>query len=256
MSSAWATPPTIPRDTVRLRNLGGECTSSAPLTARDAVAFTASREGALKGSPAAGVFAAGPDLLLSAVFVYTWFSPMAFDPQMVRRLTAVVLLEFVVMHSAPLSGMIALSGAARSRKAMALVGLGAFYLMFAGGFALAFGSLWPVVSFVSLMLNRLLGVLVHAVPQGAYARYLGSVWVIGAVTYILGVALTAVLPVPPLGVTPEVVAAQQYNMRGLWIDQPHRALAFGAFYFAIVGVWEIVGRVWIVRERAPSPAAR
>lgn len=205
------------------------------------------------GSPAAGAFAAFPDLLLSGVFLWTWLAPQAIDDQMVKRLCALMVMEFIVMHSAPACGWVMLSPVSRPRKAVLLSLLGAFYMLFAWGFSEAFEAAWPLYSFFGLILNRLLGVLVGAVPHGAEAKYVISVWIIGAVSYILGVAFTAVLPVPALGVTPEVIAAQHFTASGLWIAEPWRALACGALYFGVVGVWEILGRAFFLRA---APAMR
>ena len=175
---------------------------------------------------------------------------MAIDPLMVKRLTALTLLEFIVMHSAPFSGIVALSEMKRHLKVLALAGLGAFYMLFAWGFALAFGSNWPLYSFFGLMLNRLLGVLVGAVPRGAQAMYLGSCWIVGALAYLGAIFFTAFAPVPRLGISREVVAAQHFTTGGIWPEEPYRALAFGAIYFGIVAMWEVVGRGRMVERAA------
>lgn len=205
------------------------------------------------GSPAAGAFAAFPDLLLSGVFLWTWLAPRTIDDQMVKRLCALMVMEFIVMHSAPACGWIMLSPASRTRKTVLVSLIGAFYMLFAWGFSMAFQAMWPLYSFFGLILNRLLGVLVGAVPRDAEVKYLASVWIIGAITYILGVALTAVLPVPALGITPEVIAAQHFTASGLWIAEPWRALACGALYFGVVGVWEILGRTFLLRSVQEVP---
>lgn len=250
MSSQGGSGVTPPLVSAR-RSRSAACTLLDVMTSRRAAA-RANQELGLddQGSLAAGVFSALPDILLAGFFVFTWVNPLAFDTLTVKRLTALTLLEFIVMHSAPFSGLIALSPMARKTKVFALLGLGCFYMLFAYGFAKAFDSSWPVYSFVGLMLNRLLGVVVGAVPRGAYAGYLTSCWIVGALTYLLAIAFAAVAPLPRLGVTPEVVAAQHFVVQGLWPEQPHRALAFGAIYFGVVAVWEIVGRGIIIKRVA------
>ena len=47
---------------------------------------------------------------------------------------------------------------------------------------------------------------------------------------------TAVDPVPARGITPEVAATQNFQLQGLWPEEPHRAIAFGTIYFAGLAV--------------------
>lgn len=58
---------------------------------------------------------------------------------------------------------------------------------------------------------------------------------------------TTLVPMPALGITPEVVAGQHLPGSGLWVDQPQRVIAFGFLYFAAVGVSELYGHAWLRR---------
>ncbi len=60
--------------------------------------------------------------------------------------------------------------------------------------------------------------------------------------YVFGVFATIVLPVPRLGITPEVVAGQGFTSSGAWIEEPQRVIAFGVLYFTILGLFESLVR--------------
>jgi hypothetical protein len=152
------------------------------------------------------------------------------------------------MHSAPFYGIVALWEMKSYTKVLALIGFGAFYMLFAWGFADAFDSMWPVHSFFGLLLNRMLGILEGAVPRGAQATYLASVWIISALAYLGAIFITALAPIPRVGITDAVIRARNFTTGGLWPEQPYRAIAFRALYFGIVGLWEVVGRRTIIRR--------
>jgi hypothetical protein len=46
--------------------------------------------------------------------------------------------------------------------------------------------------------------------------------------------------VPALGISTSVIDAQGFSVGGLWTEHPQTALAAGAIYFAIVGLWELL----------------
>lgn len=211
--------------------------SASSATGVGTTGSTALAEASLGGA----IMSAIPDFLLAALFLWTWLHPTSLHPQMVKRLVSVVLLEFIIVHSAAFAGIVALSDMQRARKAAALIGLGAIYMLFAWGISAGSDSKWPTIAFFGLMLNRLLGVLLGAVPSEAQKKYLGSCWTVGAAAYVGCVFLTIVTAVPALGVTPDVIASQHFSSGGLWPEQPYRALAVGALYYTIIGAWEILG---------------
>jgi hypothetical protein len=69
-------------------------------------------------------------------------------------------------------------------------------------------------------------------------------WAIGVFAYVMLVFATVILPVPAFGVTSEVIAKQGFTMRGLWIDEPYRMMAFGFLYFAVIGLSELFSYKW------------
>jgi hypothetical protein len=185
------------------------------------------------------IFAALPDFIIAGLFVYTWLHPMGIHPQMVKRLVGVIALEFIVVHSAPFTGLVASSDLPWPKRIGALVGLGALYMLFAWGFSAAVDSSWPMIAFFALMLNRMLGVVIGAVPSDAQKYYMASCWIVGAIAYLGATFATVAAPLPSFGITPAVIAAQHFTVGGEWPEQPYRAIALGALYFTIVGIWQI-----------------
>lgn len=191
------------------------------------------------------VVAALPDLGLSSVFLGTWIAPHWLGVDRIGHLLLVMLLEFIVVHSAGFMGVAALTDNWKFSRAKSILGLGVFYTMFVGGFALAFETWWPLVAFWGLTVNRLLSAIVGKPPRGEAARIVRDGWAVGAIAYIGSVFLTTWLPVPRLGVTSDVVAAAHLPGSGLWIDQPYRVLAAGFLYFLLIGVSELFDHRWI-----------
>lgn len=158
----------------------------------------------------AATVAAAPDLLFAGVFLATWIVPTALGAQVVGYLMLTMLLEFVIMHSSGIMGTTAYGPLPGGRKTLAIVGLGPFY---------------------SLEEKRF-------VQQG---------WAVSALAYLVLAFFTTLVPMPALGITPEVVAGQHLPGSGLWVDQPQRVIAFGFLYFAAVGVSELYGHAWLHR---------
>ena len=188
------------------------------------------------------VVAAVPDFLLAGTFLVTWVAPYAFGELTVKRLLLLMLLEFIVVHSAGFMGAAAVSNLPKAKIVGAMLGLGVLYSLFAGAFSLAFGSWWPIAAFWALMANRLLGVIVGQPADGREREFVMAGWAAGAGAYLLAVFATVLLPVPRLGITQGVVSSQSLPGSGVWIEEPHRVVASGVIYFALVGLWELLGR--------------
>jgi hypothetical protein len=189
--------------------------------------------------------AAVPDLLMGAVYLTAWAAPARLGVQPVAPLTLIMLLEFIVVHSGGFAGRVILGGAPHEKKVASLIGLGFFYTLFVGGFALGFHTWWPLASFWGLMLNRMLSVLLGQAEQGDERAFLQRGWAAGVMFYLLFGGLTVFLPLPRLGLTPSVVSAQSLPGGGLWIDQPWRVMAFGFLYFTATGLSELGEHRWL-----------
>lgn len=195
--------------------------------------------------------ASGTDLAIAASFLITWIRPYTFDERAVHKLTFLMLVEFLVVHStgfftafSSVDSMMAFGSSgenaerkARWRRALALGGLLMFYLLFCAGFSVSYGSAWPIVAFLGVSLPRFPALIRSGLGLDEMFRGMAT-WAAMTAMYLGAAALTVIGNVPPLGVTPEVIAAQQFGVGGVWPEQPYRALAFGAIYFtgmAILG---------------------
>lgn len=196
------------------------------------------------------VAAAMPDFALAAWCLVTWLDPYRFGEFAVRSAVLMLLMEFIIIHSSGLMGAIGLADdEPRAGRALMMFGLGLFYTLFVAAFAWEFHSWTPLVAFWGLMLNRLLGVLVGAPKQGAARAYVMAGWAATTMLYLVFVGLTCTLPVPSLGITADVIAAQHFTSTGMWPEQPYRVLCLGALYYGAVGVSELVAHRWIARRQ-------
>jgi len=192
------------------------------------------------------------DFSFAGLFLVTWIAPDTFGQQTVRFLMLVMLMEFVVVHSSAFMGTIVVSRAGKTARATALVGFGLFYSIFAGAFAVVFKSWWPITMFWGLTLNRMLGVIFGPAPDDDQKAFVQRGWAASALFYLGGCFLTVLLPVPRLGISAAVIAAQHLTASGLWVDQPQRVLAFGVIYFTLTGLSDLKGHSWVSRLKVAS----
>jgi hypothetical protein len=209
------------------------------------------------GLPVVG--AASPNLLLAGLFLVTWIWPTAAGDHMVSYCLLLMLLEFIVVHSSAFMGSVVVGKADSAGRVKAVLGLGLFYSLFVLGFALAFKSWWPLLSFWGLTLNRLLGVIFGVAPTGREKEFMQRGWGIAVLFYVGFAFVTTFLPMPRLGLTPDVVSAQNLRGSGLWISEPWRVIAFGFLYFLASGVSELFAHRWLPQSAAadaPIPERR
>jgi hypothetical protein len=193
----------------------------------------------------AAIGAALPDFVLGALFLATWVLPTAARIKFAPQLVLIALLEFVIIHSSAFAGNIMLGKGPRGARAASLIALGLFYTLFVGAFGLMFKTWWPLVSFWGLMLNRLLSLFLGQAPEGEEKALIQRGWAATAIFYLGSVMLTAVLPVPRLGMTSTVVASLHIPGSGMWVSQPWRVMAFGFLYFTAVGISELTHHRWL-----------
>lgn len=180
-----------------------------------------------------------PDFLAAGTFLITWLAPATFGATMVAHLVLVMLLEFLVVHSAGFMGFIIYGDGTRHVKLAMVLGLTFFYALFAAGFGLSFGTWWPVQALVVLTLNRCTPLFFGPTPAESQIERVAAGWAASVVFYLGGAFATLIPDVPAFGITPEVIAAQGFTAGGVWPEQPYRAVAFGVLYFAAQGLWEL-----------------
>jgi hypothetical protein len=163
-----------------------------------------------------------------------------------------MVAEFIVLHSSVVLGNVILSGGDRLTKTRNIVGLGALYTLFFLGICLAVGEWYYLFGFWLMIGNRLLGVALGQAPEGEEKLLIQRSWAATTIFYLLGVFVTLLLPLPRLGITSQIQSRYSLPGGGEWVDNPHTAIAFGLFYFAMVGWSELLGHRWFANVKAQS----
>ena len=180
------------------------------------------------------LFAALPDAITVGYFATTWVAPAISGPGAVTRLTEVMLMEFLVVHSSVFYALIAAAGdVARSKRLAWLAGLSGVYLLFVLGFSLADHSTWPLFAFAWLFISRFAHIWTRPVQSAIETSQMVKLWLLSVGAYLFGAFLTTVLPLPRFGMTAAFVASLHLDGSGEWDTRPHTVLAFGVLYFAI-----------------------
>jgi hypothetical protein len=198
----------------------------------------------------AKLFAALPDAITAALFLLTWVAPSVLGPEYIPWLMLVMLMEFLVMHSSGFYAFIvSADGITRARRVLMLTGLSCLYLVFVFAFAYSFDSSWPVFAFAWLFGSRFIYLWTHPTQGSSERTRTIGLWVAGGVSYVVLAVFTAVVPMPRLGMTPDVVASLHLTGSGVWIEQPQSVLAFGLFYFCVQS-WA----KYAIAAATPAPA--
>jgi hypothetical protein len=186
-----------------------------------------------------------PDFALGIAFLVTWGAPTLLGFGMLRVAMLSMLLEFIVIHSGALMAGVLLADRGRAQRVMAILPMALLYSGFVVAFSWLMGEWWPLAAFWALMANRLTWVFLAPGEREVVQRRKTSEWASATLLYLGWVGVTALLPLPRLGVTPEAVASVQTLGEGLWIEQPQAVLAAGAGYFLTQAWMQWSGRfVW------------
>jgi len=186
---------------------------------------------------------------LAAMFLVTWISPSVFGEEMVLHLIFVVLLEFIVIHSAPFMGSILLSKKSVRGSVTAFFVIGAFYSIFAVVMSFAYGGLWPILAFWGLQGNKLYSYYTSPVPTERRKNQVRGMWAVTGISYLVFAFVTTLCPIPKLGIPGDI--GHLTSVTGLWVDEPWRAMAFGFLYFTAIGLADIFLRR-LGRRAAPD----
>ena len=163
-----------------------------------------------------------------------------------------MLVELIIIHSAAFMGVVAFGSRDRSARGLGIMGLGLFYSLFAGAMSWVFRSWWPITAFWGQTLNRLLGAILGQGQDLGQKAVLMAGWAASTAFYLLGCFATILLPIPRLGITTEVVAAQRIPGGGLWVDHPEKVIAFGVIYFGLTAWSELNSHRWAARVRTAA----
>jgi hypothetical protein len=187
-----------------------------------------------------------PDAALGVMFLVTWLDPRVFGGGLLRYALLTMLMEFFVVHSSGFMSLVLWGTSLDAvKKTLATVALGAAYSVLLVGFALAIGAWWPVWAFWGLTFNRLTSALFGPKAAGKARARIANEWATSAALYLLWVFAGTLLWVPPLGITPEVVASAGVPGQGPWAEQPYRVVVAGAGYFFCQAWLELGGNAFI-----------
>lgn len=188
----------------------------------------------------ARVVSATPEVLATITYFVAWFAPGQLSGELLRSLVLAMLVEFLVVHSSALLSAFLAGGIPGLRHpALAVLGLGAFYMLFAAAFAAAFDSWMPVWVMGWLIGSRVLTLAVDFRGRDDEPDRQRALWVAGAVLYLLLAFATAIPPIPAFGLDEAARARMALPGSGLWIDEPQRPIAMGAFYFGLLALVEL-----------------
>ena len=203
----------------------------------------------------ARVASATPEIAASATYLVAWFAPERLAPELLRSLVLAMLVEFLVVHSSAFLSAFLYGGVPGLRHPVLVVlALAVLYLIFAGAFGLAFQSWMPVWVIGWLVGSRVLTLLVDPRGSADEPGRQRALWVAGAVLYLMLAFATAIPPIPAFGIDEATRARMALPGSGLWIDEPQRPIAMGAFYFGLLAVVELFD--WgVPAPRVPMPPA-
>jgi hypothetical protein len=198
--------------------------------------------------------AAAPDVATAGLYVWTWIDPLHFTDSMVKSLMLMMMMEFLVVHSGAFIGLAVLSDSAtRQQKTLVILGFGAFYMLFAGAFSLAFHSWWPALSFIWLLAAKFAIVRLTPLPPAEESQRVKALWGISVLAYLVSVFAGVLIPLPQLGITDEILPRLALPGSGLWIEHPQTVLASGAIYFVLVAWSKLAYRSGPSDAFTPTP---
>ena len=184
--------------------------------------------------------AALPDFVTSGIFLYAWVAPLHWRETLVADLMLVVLMEFVLINSAPfIGGVVLSSNVTPVKRYKVLAGFAAFYGLFIGSCALTFKVWWPVMAFAWLFAAKLASMFVGGQQSGREKQCITGYWSVSVGFFLLALSVTLLLPLPELGIK---LHGEAYGIpgRGEWVSHPHIVIAAGFLYFALLAATKLI----------------
>lgn len=198
----------------------------------------------------ARLLAALPDAVTAGVFLALWIAPLRFGDGGVRTAMLVMLVEFVLIHAAMFLGTRVLSARTPARRIALLLVFAGFYGMFIAAWSVVFRAWWPLLAFAWLLLGKAAIAADPGRSETERLRRMQSDQLLATLAYLAGAFATTLVPLPRLGIGADVVPRLGLPGGGLWVEQPHTVIAFGALYFGLLA-WS-KWRDW----QLPLPAPR
>ena len=140
-------------------------------------------------------------------------------------LVRAIPIEFAVIHASGFLAVPWVAGWKGRRKTLYALGLIALYTLVLGILSLAFGGIWPLAIFWSLMLNRLLAVIVGDIPDDRAFTEWSMAWAGATTLFVLAVCV------------------------GIFGGEANEAKArlIGFLYFTLCGLSELTAWAWVHR---------
>lgn len=200
---------------------------------------------------AIGYWAALPDICTALAFLLVWASPLRFGPFSVKTAMLTMLLEFFLIHATGFfTAFVNTPGASRTKRIGSLLGLSVFYVLMIGAFSWSFGAWWPLLGFAWLLVGKILWVRAHPVVDADDTMFWQmAAWAGSVVAYLFACFATIIPDIPRWGMTEAIQPRFGLTGGGVWVDEPHRVVAFGVVYFTALAVGKLLAAA-IVQWRA------
>lgn len=187
------------------------------------------------------VIASAGDFLAAAGFLAAWIWPEAAKPWGgMDRAGEAMLFEFLAVHSCGF--LLVLHSSRGWRARVGFWALSALYTILVTVISIHADSVWPLLAFGFLTLNRLGNQWLSAKDQSGNIGIVCR-WVVSVLLFFLFAGLAGVLPLPVLG--------------GPTLKDRHvHALGFGTMYFLALGFYELLAaRLFSSDLMKPDPAS-
>lgn len=192
-----------------------------------------------------------PEVVLGICFFITWRDPDVLGAEWVKFAIELMLLEFILIHSAGFMGVAAARSEPVWRRVRGFVLLGALYSLFVLGFALSLNTWRPMITFWIITAQRLAVHLGEPKPSEETKAWFSTDLAANVLLYIGFIGLTVMAPLPRLGVTARVRDTLEITSDGVWSSEPHRAVVLAGLYYLFRGLLTA-----FARPRAAWPAMR
>lgn len=196
---------------------------------------------------------AAPCFAMSRRLLAVWRDPMSVEEgRWVRLGVGVFVLEFILLHAGIMLGAFAAGASSFPARIGGVLGLSAFYALFAAAIAAGFRSRMLFTTFLWVVGGRFVGMLVGISTEDQALLLAHSL--LAMAIYFPLVFASVFLPWPRLGITDAVAAqARVPGSSGLWVDQPHRAIGPATVYFFLLALAEVLLMTWVDPAAFPVP---
>jgi hypothetical protein len=191
-------------------------------------------------------------IVLAVMFYRTWQRPLAVEHGAWVRIGFAVLGIDALVNLAGLTlnqladpetpirlnGVLLRGARQQTIRRRVMIGCFGIFALLGVGVAVAAGSSTLLWGFLLMMTARGVGIFFDSaeVRQQETSRFGGKL-----VLLLVVVLLTAFVPFPQCGLTPDVVAQIFPNRgSGIWAEHPERVMALGLIYFGLVGLTEAI----------------